>query len=238
MIMKKNTVIILSAVLPLASLTSTLAQSTWQTTDALTPWRGRAIAADPTGSFVSPAIDDGAAGTTGVVSTAVSVSSDKGLTWETVGSIPGYALKLVTAPEGTLYASGNRTATVSGKAFVWLSLDHGMTWAVSDPWSGQTQTNALISMDLAAAPSGAVYLCGYLFAGGKWVVRKGQQTSSGLVWTTVDAFAGSQPNSISVRPGPAAQPDYRVTAQTSTVLHTFSGSDGDHPGGSLGTAQQ
>ena len=190
--MKQLNRLLLGAALLLAPFTSTLAQSTWETVDAITPWRGRAIAADSAGNFISLAIDDSTS-STGPVSTDVSLSIDTGLTWQTVGSIPGYALKLTAAPDpnGTLYASGNRTPTVSGKAFVWYSQDHGTNWTVSDPWTGQTQTNALISMDLAAAPSGAVYLCGYIFAGGKWVVRKGQQTSSGLVWTTVDTIAGT-----------------------------------------------
>jgi hypothetical protein len=62
-------------------------------------------------------------------------------------------------------------------------------------------------MDIAAGPSGAVYLCGYLNDGGKWVVRKGQPTSSGLVWNTVDTVMGTYLYSITVRPGPASMPD-------------------------------
>ena len=219
--MKPNTphFLTLGAALLLAPLSSTLAQSTWQTTDALTPYRGRAIVADAAGNFISLAIDDSTS-STGPVSTAVNLSTNTGLAWQTVGLIPGYALKLTAASDGTLYASGNRTPTVSGKAFVWFSQDHGTNWTVSDPWTGQTQTNALISMDLAAAPSGAVYLCGYIFAGGKWVVRKGQPTSSSLVWSTVDTFAGTQPNSIAIRPGPAGQPDYIVVCGQSSSSWT------------------
>ena len=219
--MKTNTthILTLGAALLLAPLTSTIAQSTWETVDAITPWRGRAIAADSAGNFISLALDDSNS-TTGPVSTAVSLSIDTGLTWQTVGSIPGYALRLTAAPDGTLYATGNRSATVSGKAFVWFSLDHGTNWTVSDPWTGQTQTNALLSSDLAAAPSGAVYLCGFIVQEGKWVVRKGQQTPSGLVWTTVDTFAGVQPYSIAIRPGPTGQPDYIVVCGKASSFWT------------------
>jgi hypothetical protein len=191
----------------LAPYASTFGQSTWQTVDALSPGRGRAIVADSTGNFISLAIDDSTS-STGPVSTAVSFSSDGGLSWQTAGTIPGYALKLAAAPDGTLYASGNRSATVSGKAFVWFSVDHGGTWAVSDPWSGQPA--ALISMDITAGNSGNIYLCGYVsgtYNGGRWIVRKGQPTPSGIAWTTADSFSGTQPNAIAVRPGSASFPD-------------------------------
>jgi hypothetical protein len=130
--MNKQNHLLLGAALLLAPLTSAIAQSTWETVDAITPWRGRAIAVDSAGNFISLAIDNSTY-STGPVSTDVSLSSDTGLTWQTVGSIPGYALKLTAAPDGTLYASGNRSATVSGKAFVWFSKDHGTNWTVSDP---------------------------------------------------------------------------------------------------------
>jgi hypothetical protein len=201
-----NHILSLGAALWLAPLPSSLAQSNWQTVDALTPWRGRAITADAAGNFISLAIDDSTS-STGPVSTAVTVSTNAGTTWQTVGSIPGYALKLAAAPDGTLYASGNRSATASGKAFVWSFKDHGVTGTASDPWPGQAQTNALPSEDLAAGPSGAVYLCGFVYGGGKWVVRKGQPTSSGLLWSTADTLTGTSPYSIAVRPSPAAQPD-------------------------------
>jgi hypothetical protein len=180
--------------------------------DALTPWRGRAIVADVFGNFISLALDDSTSGT-GPVSTTVSLSSDAGLTWQTNGSIPGYALKLTAAPDadGTLYAAGNRSATVSGKAFVWYSRDHGATWSVSDPWLGNTntfpQTNVFLEMDLAAGNSGAVYVCGYV-ATPRWIVRKGVPNSAGdITWTTVDDSINGEPYSIAVRPGPAGQPD-------------------------------
>jgi hypothetical protein len=130
--MKQLNHLLLGAAMLLVPLTSTLAQSTWETVDTLPSWRGRAIAADSAGNFISLAIDDSTS-TTGPVSTAVSLSNNHGLTWQTVGSIPGYALKLAAAPDGTLYASGNRSATVSGKAFVWFSQDHGTNWTICDP---------------------------------------------------------------------------------------------------------
>jgi hypothetical protein len=182
-------------------------QAVWQTVDALTPWRGRAITADNAGKFISLAIDDSTSNS-GPVSTAVSLSTDSGATWQTVGLIPGYALKLTAAPDGTLYASGNRSATVSGKAFVWFSVDHGATWAVSDPWSGQPA--ALISEDITAGNSGSIYLCGWVsgtYNGGRWIVRKGQPSSSGIAWTTADSYTGTQPNAIAVSPGPSSMPD-------------------------------
>ena len=208
--MKTNHTCTIGAAMLLMPFASAFAQSAWETVDALTPWRGRAIVADPAGDFISLAIDNSTS-SSGPVSTAVSLSSDTGLTWETVGSIPGYALKLTAAPDGTLYASGNRSATVSGHALVWCSLDQGATWTASNPWAGQPA--ALISMDLVAGNSGAVYLCGWVngtYSGGRWIVRKGQPTPTGLSWTTVDSFVGTQPNSIAVRPGPSSQSDYLV----------------------------
>jgi len=189
-------VLTLGAALLLAPLTSALAQSTWKTVDALTPWLGRAIVADDTGNFISLALDDSTS-SAGPVST-VSSSSDGGATWKTVGSIAGYAGELALAHNGALFASGNRTATVSGRAVVWESLDHGVTWTQSDPWAGQTTT--FICLDVAAGNSGAVYLCGYISRAGRWVVRKGQPTSSGITWTTADNIPGFQPESIWVRP--------------------------------------
>src|ERR1035438_4111895 len=109
--MKTNTphVLTLGAALLLAPLTTTFAQSTWETVDALTPWRGIAIVADNDGNFISLALDNSTSGT-GPVSTAVSLSSDGGATWQTNGSIAGYAVHLSAAPDGALFASGNRTA--------------------------------------------------------------------------------------------------------------------------------
>jgi hypothetical protein len=204
--MKTTHALTLGAALLLASLTSTLAQSTWQTVDELTPWRGRDIVADNAGNFFSLAIDNGATGSTGVVSTAVSVSTDHGATWQTVGSIGGYALDLAVAPDGALFAAGNRSATVSGRAFLWQSLDSGPTWTEIDPWAGQSGT--FLSLDVAAGNNGSIYLCGYLYGGGKWIVRRGDRTHGGINWTTVDSFAGTQAESICVRPPTlAGQPD-------------------------------
>ena len=180
-IMKHHHAFVLGAALLVAPLSSVLAQNAWQTVDALTPYVGRAIVTDSAGRFISLAISTNSttsSGANGPVYTAVSVSTDTGLSWQAVGVIPGYALKLTAAPDGTLYASGNRSTDVSGKAFVWYSLDSGVTWTVSDPWTNQAQTNALISTDIAAGPSGAVYLCGFVYGGGKWAVRKGQRTAS------------------------------------------------------------
>jgi hypothetical protein len=89
--MKQLNRLLLGTALLLAPLTTTFARSTWQTVDAPAPWRGRAIVADASGNFISLAIDDSTS-STGLVSTAVSLSSDTGLSWQTVGSIPGYAL--------------------------------------------------------------------------------------------------------------------------------------------------
>ena len=50
--MKKTSLLLpLGAALLLAPLTSTVAQSTWQTVDDLTPWRGRDIVADAAGQL-------------------------------------------------------------------------------------------------------------------------------------------------------------------------------------------
>lgn len=172
------------------------------------PYSGRAIVADSSGDFITLSISTS---NTGPVSTAVSLSSDTGLTWQTVGTIPGFPAKLTAAPDGTLYATGTRSATVRGKAFVWFSQDHGATWTVSDPWLGNTntfpQTNVFLSTDLAAGNSGAVYVCGVV-AAPRWIVRKGMlNAAGGITWTMVDNNISGEPQSISVRPGAASQPD-------------------------------
>ena len=201
----------LGAALLLAPLTTTIAQSTWETTDALTPYSGRAIVADSSGNFITLSLSTNSTSNTGLVSTAVSLSSDTGLTWQTVGTIPGFAGRLTAAPDGTLYACGTRSATVSGKAFVWFSQNHGATWTVSDPWLGNTntfpQTNVFLSTDLAAGNSGAVYVCGVV-ATPRWIVRKGVlNAAGGITWTMADNNINGDAQSISVRPGAASQPD-------------------------------
>jgi hypothetical protein len=193
----------IGAGLLLVPLYSSLAQSAWQTVDAITPWQGRAVVADSGGNFISLAISTNS--TTTAVSTLVSRSTDAGVTWQSVGLIGGYALKLAAAPDGTLYASGNRSATVSGKAFIWVSLDHGATWNfATDPWADQTQTNALLSLDIRTDSTGALYLAGDILQGNHWVVRKGQPTANGLIWSTVDNFPSSSGNPIGVHVRPAA----------------------------------
>ena len=47
----------LGAALCLAPLTSTLAQSNWETTDAALPFAGRDIVADPAGNFIGLNLD-------------------------------------------------------------------------------------------------------------------------------------------------------------------------------------
>ena len=201
---RTNLLLSLGAALLLAPLTSALAQSAWETVDDLIPWRGRDIVADSAGTFYSLSIDNGTTGNTGPVSTAVSASIDHGATWQTVGFIAGYASDLTAAPDGALFAVGNRSTTVSGRAFVWQSLDHGATWTVFDPSVGLS--TVLLSTDLAAGNSGAIYVCGT--SGGRWTIRKGQRAGSGITWSTVDNFAGNTPGSICVRPAAApGQPD-------------------------------
>ncbi len=201
--MKKiNLLLILGAALLLVPLASTLAQSTWETVDELAPWRGRDIVADTDGNFISLAIDNSTSNT-GPVSTAVSVSADHGVTWQTVGSIAGYAVDLAAAPDGALFATGNRSDTVSGRAFLWQSLDHGATWTVSDPSVGLA--TVLIVSDVAAGNTDSLYVSG--MSSGRWMVRKGQRTTSGITWSTVDNPALSGVTSIFVRPGTPGQPD-------------------------------
>ena len=196
--------LLLGAALVFAPLTSTFAQSTWETVDAATPAAGRDIVADNAGNFISLALDY----TTTDAITAVSASTDGGVTWQTVGSIGGYAGHMTAAPDGALFASGNRTTTVSGRAVVWQSLDHGATWTVSDPWAGQSTT--LLCLGVAAGNSGAVYLCGYISGGNRWIVRKARRTAETMNWSTVGNFpasGASQPYSVFVRPAAVAQPD-------------------------------
>jgi len=190
----------LSTALWLAPLTATFAQ-TWETVDAATPAAGRDIVADSAGNFIGLDLDY----TTTSAITAIVRSTNHGATWETVGSIGGYALDLTAAPDGALFACGNRSLTVSGRAFVWQSLDDGATWTEINPWAGQTGT--FLCMDVAAGNTDSIYACGY--SGARWIVRKGQRTSTGgITWTTVDNIPGTQPDSICVRPAATpGQPD-------------------------------
>jgi hypothetical protein len=218
--MKQLHHLILGAALLLAPLTSTLARSTWETVDSPTPWRGRDIVADREGNFISLAIDNGATGNTGVVSTAVSVSTDHGATWQTVGSIAGYAIDLAVAPDGALFATGNRSATVSGRAFLWQSFDHGATWKVSDPATGLA--SVLLVSDVAAGNTDSIYVCGT--SSGRWMVRRGQRSTSGITWSTVDNPVLSGPASIFVRPGSLGQPDEVLACGGGwTVRHSING---------------
>src|SRR5260221_7654059 len=190
------------AALLLTTVTSTFAQSTWQVVDVFTPGVGRDIVCDASGNFFSLALSD----TTAVpVFTTVRSSIDHGLTWQTIGTIAGYALDLAAAPDGTLFAAGNRTATVSGRAVVWQSLDHGASWTASDPWAGQT--TQLLCTDVAAGNSGAVYLSAYILSGSSEIVLKGQPTANGLTWSTVSLISGNQASAVYVQPGPPSQPD-------------------------------
>jgi hypothetical protein len=162
--------------------------------DDLAPVAGRDVVAVSAGNFLSVALDY----TTANAITAVSRSADGDETWQQVGSIAGYALDLTVAPDGALFACGNRSTTVSGRAFVWQSLDNGATWTMSDPWSGQSET--FLCLDVAAGNSTAVYVCGYIPGGGRWVVRKGARVAGGITWTTMDNIPGNQADSICVRP--------------------------------------
>ena len=200
--MKTKHALTLAAALLLAPLTTGLAQTTWETVDELTPWRGRDIVADAAGNFISLAIDN-ATCTSCPVTTTVSLSSDHGATWQTVGSIAGYALDLAAAPDGALFATGNRSATVSGRAFVWQSLDHGVTWTVSDPSVGLA--TGLIVADVAAGNTDSIYVGG--MSNGRWMLRKGQRTASGITWSTVDSQPLGEIQSVFVRPTAAGQPD-------------------------------
>jgi hypothetical protein len=217
--MRTNYLFNISAAFFVATFTTTFAQSSWETVDNLAKSRGRDIVADSQGNFISLAIDD-STNTSSPVTTAVSVSADHGSTWQTVGSIAGYALDLAVAPDGALFATGNRTATVSGRAFLWQSLDHGATWTVCDPSAGLFVTNrtvvgkkvvvtvsptTMLVADVAAGNSGAVYVCGQASS---WIVRKGLRAMDGSIsWTTVDTLTIGGPASVYVRPGTGAQAD-------------------------------
>jgi hypothetical protein len=201
--MKTNTahLLALGAALLLAPLSSTFAQS-WEPVDNFAPGLGRDIVCDASGNFFSLALSDA---NILPVFTTVRASTDHGLNWHTVGTIGGYALDLAAAPDGTLFAAGNRTATVSGRAAVWQSLDHGTTWTASDPWAGQT--TQLLCTDVAAGNSGAVYLSAYILSGSSQIVRKGQPTANGLTWSTVNLVSGNQASAVYVQAGPVDQPD-------------------------------
>src|ERR1700682_4220140 len=113
--MKTNFHLSLSAALFVATLTTTFAQSSWQTVDVLAGSQGVEIVFDKQqGSLIAIAVGP----TTAPPATEVRMSSDRGATWHTISSIAGYAVDLSIAPDGALYASGNRTVTVSGRAVV------------------------------------------------------------------------------------------------------------------------
>lgn len=201
--MNPSSCLALAAALMLAPLYPAMAQSSWETVDDLPAFRGRDVVADASGGFYSLAIDAGNTGVGGVVSTAVSRSLDHGATWQSVGAIAGYALDLAAAPDGALFAAGNRSDTVSGRAFCWQSLDHGVSWTTSDPSVGLP--SAMQVLDVSAGNTDAVYVCGSL--AGRWMVRKGHRSASGITWSTLDAPALGGATAISVRPGAAGQPD-------------------------------
>ncbi len=204
--MKLKYVLILGANILLASLTPLLAQSSWKTAESLPHLRGRDIAVDPTGTFFALMLDDSTS-TTGPVFTSVVASSDQGANWETVGLIGGYAVDLAIAPDGAIFATGNRSATISGRAFLWQSLDHGRTWTISEASTGLPST--MLVLDVAAGSAGSIYICGT--SGGAWLIRKGQRTTAGsLIWSTVDSIPGfpaNQPDSLCIRPGAPGQAD-------------------------------
>jgi hypothetical protein len=204
----------LGAALSLAPLTSTLAQPNWETTDAALPFAGRDIVADSAGNFISLNLDY----TTTNAITSVVRSSDHGATWQTVGSIAGYAVDLTVATDGALFASGNRTVTVSGRAVMWQSLDSGATWTQLDPWAGQSGT--FLCLDIASGNS-AVYLCGSATGLGSWIVRKGVRSAGGIAWSTADSFPGKQAAAMCVRRGTTGQPDEVLVSGSGLVRRSL-----------------
>jgi hypothetical protein len=199
--MKMNNVLILGAALLLAPLTSTLAQSTWETVDLLAPALGYYVLADSNGNFVSTANDQSSTNRI----TNVSVSTDHGLTWQSIGQIPEYGVRLAQAPDGTLYGEANAVVNNLPSSRVWQSVDHGATWTMlSNP--SLTPSGQFGSVHLAAGNSGTVYLCGRIWPGGSggWTVRKGVPTSNGYSWSTVDSYSiGNQANGFCLRPATA-----------------------------------
>jgi hypothetical protein len=213
--MKKSTLIFVSAVI-LALLPSALAQASWQTVDNVSQAMGRDIVSDGHGNLIALMIDSA------TPTTAVCLSTNQGQTWQTLGAIGGYALKLSLAFDGSLFASGNRTTAVNGRAVVWQSLDHGISWTQSDPWVGQA--NALICSDVNAGTAGSVYLCGQ--SSGRWITRKGRRQNGGLVWNTIDSAISGSPKSLITIPSLSGDSDSIFVSGTSgnwTVRRSLDG---------------
>lgn len=208
-----NQVLSLGAVLLLAPLTATFAQSTWQTVDDLQYTLGKGtspygVAATPDGAlFVSGAAYDAANLQHGFVNRSL----DGGATWDLVFDLPGVpggsassCWAVAAAPSGTLWATSCRNSTD------WLthwSADGGTTWVLSDFFRGNGR-NA-VPFCTAVDPAGRVFVGGLVWdAQGKQHFFVRRSSDNGATWKTVDDLAGS----ISRTDGIAATPAAVVSA--------------------------
>ena len=166
--------------------------STWSTVDSV--WdsnvkEARAVGFHPNGSIL-------VAGTIGNVWT-VRRSTNGGATWATVDSyqtgrqLPSEAFGVVVDSSGNIYVAGTARASLKGKyTDQWVvrrSTNGGGTWATVDNFT-LDYTGYLAALSgpsgITIAPSGAVFVCGYLTATDgslHWIVRQETPGSKGAI---------------------------------------------------------
>jgi hypothetical protein len=186
-------VLTLGAALLLAPLTSTFAQSTWQTVDdfQLAPGHGAAIAgiaAADAGVVFSACMGSDAAG---LPHGFIRRSLDGGQTWLNVLDLPGTSSancwSATVAPSGLVFATGTINATNWVTA---RSSDGGTTWSIVDSWVATGRYAFPYSVVGDAA--GRVFVGGDVWdAQGKQHFLTRRSLDGGTTWTTVDDFAGT-----------------------------------------------
>ncbi|MCC6822720.1 MAG: hypothetical protein V9H26_02095 [Verrucomicrobiota bacterium] len=177
----------LGAALLLPPLTSTFAQSTWQTVDDYQYAPGKAainrgVAASADGTlFVAGAGADAAGVNHGVVHRSL----DGGVTWDMVLDVPSVnLLRIAINPLGEVLAVGTQSV-IKGKWVTYRSSDGGLTWLLADQFqfsSGGQATAWSVTADTAR-----IYVSGTARDAKNvdhWVVRR--SADGGLTWTTAD----------------------------------------------------
>ncbi len=191
--MKQLNHLLLGAALLLAPLTSTFAQSTWQTVDdfQLAPSQGAAIAgmaATEAGVVFSACMGSDAAG---FPHGFIRRSLDGGQTWLDVLDLPGTSsancFGPTVTPSGLVFATGDINATNWVTA---RSSDGGTTWSIVDSWVATGRYASPLSVVGDAA--GRVFVGGDVWdAQGKQHFLTRRSLDGGTTWTTVDDLAGT-----------------------------------------------
>jgi hypothetical protein len=187
--MKKNNLFLtLTAALLLAPLTSTFAQSTWQTVDDFqyTPGKAaanRGVAASTSGAvFVAGSGADAAGTTHGWVHRSL----DGGATWSTVLDVaPVNLLRVAASPTGDLLAVGTEVVA-NGRWLTYRSSDDGATWSLLDQFTFSRGKQAT-AQSAAGDAAGRIYVTGIAIDAQNiqhWTVRR--SLDGGATWTTAD----------------------------------------------------